>query len=160
MLAFLLAFVQAGAGKPLPSTVVTAADIQATTRVGDTPIRTIDAGGHHVGIALVRRLKATNLSGGSSHTKVTEVYYILEGVGTLATGGMQVSPKTRDNNPGEGIAGPSIGGTTIQGSVSRRIAKGDVVIIPAGTPHLWTEIEQDVSYIVVRVDPDRFVPLK
>ncbi len=160
MFAFLFALVQVDAGKPIPSTVVTATDIQTTTRVGDTPIRTVEAGGHHVGVALVRRLKATNLAGGSSHTKVTEVYHTLQGVGTLVTGGMQVSPKTRDSNRGEGIAGPSIGGTTIQGGVSRRIAKGDVVIIPAGTPHLWTEIEQDVLYIVVRVDPNRFIPLK
>lgn len=42
----------------------------------------------------------------------------------------------------------------------RRIAKGDVVIIPAGTPHWFPEVYEDITYIVVRVDPKRVVTLK
>ena len=42
----------------------------------------------------------------------------------------------------------------------RRIAKGDMVIIPAGTPHWWSEIQETISYTVVRIDPSRVVTLK
>jgi hypothetical protein len=35
-----------------------------------------------------------------------------------------------------------------------------MVLIPAGTPHKWSEVEEFMSYTVVRVDPNRIVPLK
>ena len=60
ILAFLFWLAQAGAN-PIPATDVSAADIQATLRqeiansVTDMQIRTVDAGGHHVGIGLVHR---------------------------------------------------------------------------------------------------------
>lgn len=60
ILAILLALAQAGAN-PIPATDVTAADIQAALKqaiakkITDTPIRTVDAGGHNVGIGLVHR---------------------------------------------------------------------------------------------------------
>ena len=48
----------------------------------------------------------------------------------------------------------------IDGGVSRRIAKGDVVIIPGGVPHMWVSVESDVTYLVVRPDPDKKIPVK
>jgi len=60
VLAIVLALAQVAAN-PIPATDVTAADVQATLRqeiansVTDMPIRTVDAGGHHVGIGLVHR---------------------------------------------------------------------------------------------------------
>src|SRR5438128_5827797 len=88
--------------KPMPATDIRAADVQATlkeaiaTKTVDTPIRTVDAGGHNVGVGLVHRPKGTNLPGGASHDKVTEVYHVQEGSGTLVTGGTQVNPQRRD----------------------------------------------------------------
>lgn len=157
---------QAGAA-PIPATDVTAALIEATRKqaiadsVTDTPIRTVDAGGHNVGIGLVHRSKEAK-GGGASHDKVTEVYHMLEGAGTLVTGGTLVKPQRRDAAASVvmQINGPGVSGTGIQGGVSRRIAMGDVVIIPAGTPHWWSEIEEPMTYIVVRVDPSRVVTLK
>jgi hypothetical protein len=35
-----------------------------------------------------------------------------------------------------------------------------MVLIPSGTPHKWSEVEEFMSYTVVRVDPNRIVPLK
>lgn len=165
-LAFLLALWQAGAS-PIPATDVTAADIQATLKqaiakkVTDIPIRTVDAGGHNVGIGLVHRAKGAK-GGSASHDKVTEVYHVLEGAGTLVTGGTHVNPQRRDSGAEvvTQINGPGVSGTAIQGGMSRRIAKGDVVIIPAGTPHWWPEIQESITYTVVRVDPSRVVTLK
>jgi len=58
------------------------------------------------------------------------------------------------------LSGPGVSGTAIQGGVSRRIGKGNMVIIPAGTPHWFSEIQETITYTVVRLDPSRTVALK
>ena len=42
-------------------------------------------------------------------------------------------------------------GTDIQGGRSQRLAKGDVIVIPAGIPHWFKEVPQSISYYVVKV---------
>jgi mannose-6-phosphate isomerase-like protein (cupin superfamily) len=156
------------AGKPVPATDVSSADIQATLKqaiekkITDIPIRTVDAGGHNIGIGLVHRPKGTNLVGGASHDLVSEVYHVLEGAGTLVTGGTLIAPERRADNASNVVTinGPGYSGKGIEGGVRRRVGKGDVVIIPAGTPHWFPEIEEDITYTVVRVDPKRVVKLK
>ena len=44
--------------------------------------------------------------------------------------------------------------------MSRRITKGDVVIIPGHTPHWWSELETDIEYLIFRPDPDNRLPLR
>ena len=99
---------------------------------------------------------------GASHDKVTEVYTVLEGSGTLVTGGTMVNPQRRANTAEDvtQLSGPGVSATAIQGGVSRRISKGDMVIIPAGTPHWFSEIQETLAYTVVRVDPQRLITLK
>jgi mannose-6-phosphate isomerase-like protein (cupin superfamily) len=162
-----LTFFQAAAS-PIPATDISAADVQATLKqaiekkITDIPIRTVDAGGHNVGLGLVHRPRGTNLVGGASHDLVTEVYHVLEGAGTLVTGGTLISPERRADDASNVVTinGPGYSGKGIEGGVSRGIAKGDVVIIPAGTPHWFPEIQEDITYTVVRVDPKRVVKLK
>src|SRR5437763_17070109 len=135
-MAFLFALAQAGPARPLPATDIRAAEVEATlkraiaTKTVDTPIRTVDAGGHNVGVGLVHRPKGTNLPGGASHDKVTEVYHVLEGAGTLVTGGTLVEPQRRAgaSEVVTRINGPGYSGSSIQGGVRRRIAKGDMLI--------------------------------
>ena len=165
-LTFLIMLVQAGA-EPLPATDVKAADIQRTLKEGmaksvtDTQIRTVDAGGHNVGVAVVYRLKGMP-GNAASHDKVSEVYQILEGSGTLVTGGTLLNPQRRDGASASvtELNGPGVTGSGIQGGVSRRIMKGDVVVIPAGTPHAWTDIQETMTYTIVRVDQGRILKLK
>jgi mannose-6-phosphate isomerase-like protein (cupin superfamily) len=166
ILALWLGLVQAVAN-PIPATDVTAAQIQATvkqeiaTSTTDMPIRTVDAGGHNVGIGVVHR--ARGFKGfAASHDKVTEVYQVLEGAGILVTGGTMVNPQRRENAAEvvTQINGPGVSGDSIRGGVSRRIARGDMVIIPAGTPHWFSDVQEDLSYTVVRIDPARVVKLK
>jgi quercetin dioxygenase-like cupin family protein len=90
------------------------------------------------------------------------VYQVLEGSATLVTGGTIVNPQRRTSSQEEvtQINGPGVSGTSIDGGVSRRITKGDMVIIPAGTPHWFPEIQETIAYTVVRVDPSRVVTLK
>lgn len=166
ILAILLAFAQSGT-KPIPATDVKADEIEATVKLEiakpttDMPIRTVDAGGYNVGVGVVHRLKGAK-SRVALHDKVTEVYQVLEGSGTLVTGGTMVNPQRRTDAAEEvtQINGPGVSGTAIEGGVRRRITKGDMVIVPAGTPHWFAEIQETLTYTVVRVDPGKVIALK
>src|SRR5436309_13999342 len=148
--AILLLLAQASATKVLPATDVKASDIQATVqeeiakKLTDVPIRTVDVGGHNVSIAVVHRDKGTNLTGMAAHDKVSEVYYIVEGSGTFVTGGALVKPQKRESSSDtvRQLSGPGYAGAGIQGGNSRRMAKGDMVIITAGTPHGFTYVQE------------------
>ncbi len=76
------------------------------------------------------------------HNWETDVVYVLEGSATLVTGGTMVDPKTI--GPGE-IRSPSV-----QGGESRRITKGDVIVIPPNTPHWFKEVQGPLLYFVVK----------
>ena len=145
---------------------ITAADIAATIenapegRVSDQQIRHIDAGDHNAGVGVVQRPPTTTL-GAIQHHNQTEVYYVVSGHGTLVTGGDLSESRALDP---EGVVvrtltGPSSVGS-IEGGQSRRVGPGDMVIIPAGSPHGFSEITETITYIVVRVDPDQLVELK
>ncbi len=148
------------------ATHISADDILATIanapegRVSDQQIRHIDAGGHNVGVGLVHRPPTTSL-GAIQHHNQTEVYYVVSGRGTLVTGGelSDARPLDPESNTVRMLTGPSsVGG--IEGGESRDIAAGDMVIIPADSPHGFSEITEAITYIVMRVDPDQLVALK
>jgi len=77
------------------------------------------------------------------HTRDTDIIHVLEGTATLVTGGTAVEAKT--------IAPDEIRGKEIQGGESRRIGKGDVIIIPNGVPHWFKQVDAPVLYFVVKV---------
>jgi mannose-6-phosphate isomerase-like protein (cupin superfamily) len=85
-------------------------------------------------INLVHR---TQPAGAIAHAVGTEVHHITEGAGTLVTGGAIVK-------------GATAGQATIQGGVSRRVTKGDVILIPENTPHWYRDIEGQITYLEVR----------
>ena len=96
------------------------------------------------------------------HNTVTEVYIITEGSATLATGGKMTGatpfpPDNKDN--GEGI-GLGLTGAVEKPSDVRSVLPGDVIIIPAGCPHWFTEIPENLTYLVVRIDPSKTIVLK
>jgi quercetin dioxygenase-like cupin family protein len=160
----LLAATVASAQAPTAATDITAAQVQGfikgapQDRNSDRPIRVIDVGGYRVGVFGVFRPKGTPASATVHQTDVSETYYMLDGAGTLVTGGTLKKPVTpRPSNLGEWTDQGSDG---IEGGVSRRIAKGDVVIIPGGVPHGWASLEGDITYLIVRSDPSKKVPLK
>lgn len=152
---------------PAAATYVMGADISAAvkmmpaTAVSDVQLRVVDAGGYNVAVGIVQR-PPTGGQGALAHEKVTEVYYVLDGAGTLVTGGALASPAAvaADSATVKELVGPSTRGTTVQGGESRPIAAGDVVIIPAGVPHGFSDVQKPIRYLVVRVDPTRVLPLK
>ena len=166
ILAALIVFAQASSTST-PAVDVTVADLQATLEnaiangVTDTPIRTIDAGGHHVGVALVHRGPSANVVAGTIHSEVTEIYTVLDGSGALVTGGRLIDPQPRENTARRRmVSGPGWTGTGMEGAVTRQVAQGDIIIIPAGTPHYFAEIPTSVTYTVVRLDPGQGLTLK
>ena len=94
----------------------------------------------HYRINIVRR---TTGQGAIAHPDGTEVHHIIEGTATFVTGGTIVRP----------ASGNGRGGTaTIEGGVSRRVGKGDVILVPAGTPHWYKDLEGSITYLEVRFD--------
>lgn len=78
------------------------------------------------------------------HTLDTDIIYILEGSATLVTGGTLVGAKT--------IAPNEIRGTSVTGaSETRRLNKGDIIIIPNNVPHWFKEVDGTLLYYVVKV---------
>jgi Cupin len=158
----------ASSASSLPATYVSAADIQANLSAAPNSatnplpnIRVVDAGGYNVAVGVIHRPE-TPPGVAAVHFKVTEIYHVTDGAATLVTGGTMVNAKTR---PADAISvrledGPGASGTSIQGGVSRRIKAGDVVVIPAGVPHWFSAIEGSITYVVVRVDPDRLLAPK
>jgi len=152
----------------LPAAAVQSSELRAVAdsavaggRLIDVPIRTIDGGEHHFGVGLVHRPAGVG-GGPASHDLVSEVYHILEGSGTLVTGGTMTEPRRRDASGTlvVQVNGPGYSGTAIEGGVSRRVQQGDIVLIPAGTPHGWSEVTEALLYTVVRVDPQGVVTLR
>ena len=75
------------------------------------------------------KLSVRGASGGAEvHAHFDDVMVIEGGTATLVTGGTVIDPKT--------ATGGETKGPGILGGVSQKIAKGDVVYVPAGTPHL------------------------
>jgi mannose-6-phosphate isomerase-like protein (cupin superfamily) len=98
---------------------------------------------------------------GISHDHQTETYLIVSGGGTLVTGGHIVNGrKSAPDSPVTKILnGPSCSGLIGGDDVVKKIVKtGDIVIIPAGVPHGWSDIPDHVDYLSVRPDPDRVLP--
>lgn len=103
---------------------------------------------------------STNRSSGARgimHLHQTETYYIASGSGTLVTGGtiMNGNSSAPDGSVTKVLNGPSCSGMIVGDWIAKHVKEGDIVIIPAGTPHGWLEVPVHVDYLSVRPDPDR-----
>ena len=77
------------------------------------------------------------------HERDTDIVYVLDGSATLILGGEVVEGKT--------TATEEIRGASIRGGETRRVTKGDVVIIPNGVPHWFKDVPGPINYYVVKV---------
>ena len=144
----------------LNATYVTRDDIAAFLKalpqdaVSDKTIRSVDVGGYHVSVWAVLRPKGLAQDANLHQTKVSEIYYMLEGTGTLATGGTM--PDAKPMAPGS----TNLQSKHIQGGETRRVGPGDVVIIPGNVAHQWIDQDGTLKYLIFRPDPESKIPLK
>ena len=77
------------------------------------------------------------------HVRDTDIIHVLEGATTFVTGGTVVDGRT--------TAPDEIRGTAVRDGDTRRLGKGDVIIVPNGTPHWFEKVDGPVLYYVVKV---------
>ena len=155
-------FAQAPASRP-PATFVTPSEMTTAFKGApnqsapliDMPVRVVDAGRHYLGVAMVRRTSADQSA--LVHDKIDEIYYMLEGGGTLITGGALLNAKQTLSSP---TIGPGWNGTSIEHGATRRVNPGDVIFITAGTAHMFSQLDGPIRYLVYRVDPSKVISLK
>lgn len=139
------------AGQDLPPAVYKSAnELMATLknaqeRQGMTTAPVSNEGHYRINI-----VKRTTPGPAGAHStgpaKGTELHYIIDGAGTVVTGGTLVP------RPGAAAKGPA--NNIIQGGETRHVTKGDVVVIPEGTPHWYKDVEGSITYLEVRFDVD------
>jgi mannose-6-phosphate isomerase-like protein (cupin superfamily) len=77
------------------------------------------------------------------HVKDADLIYVMEGSATFVTGGRVIDGKT--------TAPDEIRGASIADGQTRKLMKGDVIIVPKGTPHQFAETTNPFLYYVVKV---------
>jgi mannose-6-phosphate isomerase-like protein (cupin superfamily) len=153
-----------------PGTFIPVSELDAYTkkavaeRLTDQQVRDIELGKAHVGIGMVYRGKLDKPAPDSvaEHDLVSEVYHVISGSATLVLGPDIVNRQRRPATQRTVVEfnGPGHNGSDIRNGVAHQIKAGDVVVIPAGTGHWFTRIDDHINYLMVRIDPDKVTPLK
>jgi mannose-6-phosphate isomerase-like protein (cupin superfamily) len=136
------------------------------TGVADQQVRAVDVGRSNVDVGVVYRGKLAASDSAKSpvaeHDLVSEIYHVMDGEATLVTGpdigGVERRPSS--NNNVRNLNGPGSNGTSIHNGVTYHLKAGDVIVIPAGVGHWFTQIDDHIRYLIIRVDPDKVTPLK
>jgi uncharacterized protein GlcG (DUF336 family)/mannose-6-phosphate isomerase-like protein (cupin superfamily) len=76
------------------------------------------------------------------HARDTDIIYVLDGSVTFVTGGTVVDPKVTGED--------EIRGSRIEGGTLQALNKGDVIVVPAGTPHWFYQVDETFLYYVVK----------
>ena len=79
------------------------------------------------------------------HPFSMETYYIIDGSGSLVTGGTLELPLAPSADP------DVVRSKAIKGGVTRKVAKGDVIVVPPGTAHWFDAIDGTITYLESRV---------
>ncbi|MEQ1948750.1 MAG: AraC family ligand binding domain-containing protein [Bryobacteraceae bacterium] len=132
--------------------------------VADQQLRAVDIGKANVAVGVVYRGKLDKPGDHTvaEHNQVSEVYHILDGSGTLVTGWDITDLKARpaDDRAVVLLNGPGGNGQTVRNGTTHNLKAGDMIVIPAGTGHWFTKIDDHIRYVMVRIDPDKVAPLK
>lgn len=151
----LLAQAPPPAQSPAPAAVVTAETVDATMQKSianntlDTKMNETAVKGGIVRIGIVHRVKPEPRA--LLHNELTEIYQIISGSGTLFTGGTPQEPTPVSDPPNLGPT-PSFY-VTQAGGTSRAVKPKDIVVIPAGLPHRFSQLDGPIEYVIYRFEP-------
>jgi len=130
----------------------------------DQQVRDIDIGKARIGIGMVHRgrLEKPAPDSVAEHDQISEVYHVISGSAVLVLGPDIVNRQRRPATMRtvREFNGPGNNGSDIREGVAYEIKAGDVVVIPAGTGHWFTRIDDHIDYLMIRIDPDKVTPLK
>lgn len=128
---------------PPTTTIVTAADVAAM--IAKSPADRNALGQRMIGLGAYNvNLEHRVVSQGASvHEAAAEFFYVIEGTGTIVTGGKLVG-ETRTN-------ATNLSGTSIEGGVSRKVSKGDWIMVPEGVPHQFPNVEGALSLMALHL---------
>jgi mannose-6-phosphate isomerase-like protein (cupin superfamily) len=153
-----------------PGTHIPVSELEAYTKKAlaegliDQQVRDVEIGKAHVGIGMVYRGKLDKPAADSvaEHDLVSEIYHVISGSATLVLGPDILNRQRRPATQRTVVEfnGPGNNGSDIRNGVTLQIKAGDVVVIPAGTGHWFTKIDDHINYLMIRVDPDKVTPLK
>ncbi len=155
--------------KPTVATDITSEDVKEVLKHAppavDQQLKVVDVGPYNVGVGIIHRGPSKDPTDGTApciiHHNQTETYIIVEGGGTLITGGtiMNVKESPKDGEAVRVLNRPSANGTVrLSDAQVRPVKPGDIVIIPPDVCHGWMKITDHVNYLSVRPDPDRVLP--
>jgi len=151
-----------------PGTLIPNSEIEQYIKRGfandltDQQIRQVSVGKSNVGIAVVTRKRVTTANVVAEHDLVSEVYHVISGAGTIELGPDLVGKERRNPNDNTVrlLNGPGNNAKAIRNGVLHNLKPGDVVVIPAGTGHRFTRIDDHITYLMIRIDPDKVTPPK
>jgi mannose-6-phosphate isomerase-like protein (cupin superfamily) len=151
-----------------PGTLIPDSEIQAYVKRGfandltDQQIRQVSVGKSNVGIAVVTRKRVTTPNVVAEHDLVSEVYHVISGAGTIELGPDLIGKERRNPNDNTVrlLNGPGNNAKAIRNGVLYDLKVGDVVVIPAGTGHRFTKVDDHITYLMIRIDPDKVTPPK
>ena len=147
-LSFLTTTVTAQDSGAPPAIYMSSADIMAELDQAESA--SASAGGWSVTVSpgvTVRRRSSSVAQYAIYHPYSTEIYRILEGSGTLVTGGRLELPLAESNNPD--IVRTEKG---IEGGLARTVSAGDVLVLQPGTPHWFSSVDgESITYMETRI---------
>jgi mannose-6-phosphate isomerase-like protein (cupin superfamily) len=134
---------QAAPAGPPTTTIVTAADVAAMIAKSPADRNALGQRLIQLGTYSVNMEHRVTNNAAAVHEKEAELFYVIEGAGTIVTGGKLVEEKrTNDAN---------LSGTSIEGGVSKKISKGDWVLVPEGVPHQIPNVDGALTVMTLHL---------
>lgn len=117
-------------------------DLQKSLQPDNKTSELIDSAGMQLRVA-VQHEKNRSGAAAELHDASDDVYYVLDGSAMLVLGGKLEDPKETD--PGEWRSPRIIDGKTFE------IKKGDLIVVPRGTPHQRSTANKDFNMILIKI---------
>jgi mannose-6-phosphate isomerase-like protein (cupin superfamily) len=124
-------------------------DLKEKLKPGNKTEELIDSAGMELRVAIQHENDKTGAAA-ELHDASDDVYYVLEGSATLVLGGKLDTPK--EVEPGEWRSPKIIDGKTFE------ITKGDLVVVPRGTPHQRSTANKDFTMILIKIYAEPLKP--